>query len=451
MKHKLIGMIHYIFLFIFFFCTIQFFCAAFKGDSLYNYGFSYAVSRGEIPYKDFNMIIPPFGAFFYALPFLLFSHSYIIFNVTQAFLLCVFFHLLYKMYGKKAYLLLIFMVGIYPFPFISVIFPGYNFLLLMELLLLIYFESFKKNDYEIGLLLGISLLTKQTVGFCFLLVSFYYGFSDIQKLGKRLIGMSIPVLVFLIYLLLTKSLDAFMDHCFLGMFDFTSKNGRVMDIYFVLFILGMILLLWFIRKNHKDLTYYYILAFSSIAVPLFDYYHVSLFLFSLLWIGIPHIPISYSKKEIIIFSSILSLVSVLTFSYLFYHPMDIVYSKFPNFEGVLMERKIWEGNKRIRQFIEENRNENLIILGNNAYFYKISSELEINHYDLLNYGNHGKNGTQKIIEKLKKEEKPIFIFGLVEYQETSDRQQLNKEVMKYVLEHYPEKRKIGSYLILEGG
>ena len=50
-------------------------------DELYNYGFSFNIVEGLVPYKDFNMIIPPVGALIYSIPFLLFGSNLIFFNL----------------------------------------------------------------------------------------------------------------------------------------------------------------------------------------------------------------------------------------------------------------------------------------------------------------------------------------------------------------------------------
>ena len=75
--------IKYVVLFILFFLCLQFFYVNFSADQMYNYGFSYAISMGQIPYRDFNMIIPPVGAFIYSVPFLLFGSNLIIFNLCS--------------------------------------------------------------------------------------------------------------------------------------------------------------------------------------------------------------------------------------------------------------------------------------------------------------------------------------------------------------------------------
>ena len=70
------------------------------------------------------------------------------------------------------------------------------------------------------------------------------------------------------------------------------------------------------------------------------------------------------------------------------------------------------------------------------------------YYDLLNYGNHGYNGTEKLIKMIKKEKDPIFIINIFEYEDTSnDRQQINKDVMEYVLDNYEEIDIIDGYHI----
>ena len=41
-------------------------------DELYNYGFSVSILKGLVPYKDFNMIIPPFFSYIFSIILLLF-------------------------------------------------------------------------------------------------------------------------------------------------------------------------------------------------------------------------------------------------------------------------------------------------------------------------------------------------------------------------------------------
>lgn len=440
----------YILLFFFFFLCMQFFYCAFQGDLIYNFGFSYAIARGEIPYHDFNMIIPPFSAFLYAIPLLLFGSNLIIFNLFQSFLLCIFFGFLFRLFDKRAWLFLPILCMCIPIPFATILFAGYNFLLLFVFVILLYLEKNHGNDYLIGILLGISILIKQTVGFCFALVSFYYLFKDYKKVFKRIIGFFLPCIIFLIYLLVTNSFMNFLDMCFFGMFDFTKSNGKIWDYNFLLFLLEVFVIFIKIFKDKKNINHYYALAFSSIAIPLFDYYHVALLTFAFLMLFFDHIKISFSEFSLGIHCFFFALsLSLIWFGFNYDFSPNV--TNFRNFEGKIMSKDIERETKKINQYIKDNKDKNLIILGANAYFFKITNDMDINYYDLLNYGNHGYHGTDKVIKRIQEEKYPIFIINIKEYQDnSSDRQQINKDVMRYVIHHYHEKQRIGEYIIYTG-
>ena len=59
----------YLFLFFYFFYCLVLAYNLMRGDSYVNFGFSYAVSRGEVAYLDFNMVIPPFAPWLYSIFF----------------------------------------------------------------------------------------------------------------------------------------------------------------------------------------------------------------------------------------------------------------------------------------------------------------------------------------------------------------------------------------------
>ena len=62
------------------------------------------------------------------------------------------------------------------------------------------------------------------------------------------------------------------------------------------------------------------------------------------------------------------------------------------------------------------------------------------------------DGTNKVIKSLKKEKYPIFIINIKEYEDnSSDRQQINKVVIKYVLDNYKLITTKGEYVIYGEG
>lgn len=441
--------IKYIFLFVLFFLCLQFFYARFSGDQIYNYGFSYALSRGEIPYNDFNMIIPPLGAFIYMIPFLIFGPSLIVFNLFQAGLLTLMFYFLFKMYDKKAWILLVILLLPLPIPFVTSIFQGYNFLLIFEFILLLYLIRNKKSDLLIGLLFGLMVFTKQTVGVLMFIPSFIYLFRDRKVFLKRFLGFLIPCFVMLIYLLITGSLVNFFDMCLFGMLDFTGENGGLLkilgDFYFYIFLLEVGVLVYLLVKNRKDREYtkqvIYTLIFSTIAIPLFDYNHVSYFSF-VVSITLLERLVKVPKKigvSACLFTSSLSVVW-----FLFINNFNVPNMvSFNNYKLGLLSEKNEDEIKEVSKYMREHKN--TIILSEYSYLVKIVLDYDIDYYDLLNYGNHGYNGTKKLIKKLDNEKDTYILVNREAYERVSKRQQFNKEVVLYVIDNYEKVDSLGVF------
>ena len=157
-------------------------------DVTWNYGMSHAIKVGEIPYKDFNILMPPLSQ--YLMSILLFiKDSYLVFLFEQAIIVTLFFIFMYKLIGNKFILLL----PIIAFPRFFFILPNYNFLAIFLILILLYLEKNSKNDYLIGVILSLIILTKHSIGLFFLLFTLI-GTFDFSKIKKRIVGV-IPLLV----------------------------------------------------------------------------------------------------------------------------------------------------------------------------------------------------------------------------------------------------------------
>lgn len=438
----------YVFLFLFFFFSLVFFFNVSRGDTYVNFGFSYAIARGEVPYLDFNMVIPPFSPWFYSI-FLLFSKSILVYYAGQALLLTILFSFLFKLLGKKAwiYLTLIFM----PFPISmnTILFPGYNFLLLFLLVIVIYCEKERKSDYLIGFLLGLLFLTKQTVGGLLFLVSFYYLFQDYKKVLKRIIGFLIPTMFSFFVLLIEGCFQEFLDLCFLGLFDFGNSNFNFDLFYLIVFVLGLILVIIRIVKKPKDISNYYVLLFASCVFPIIDYYHVSLFLgllFLLILLDLPDI-----KQSIAVYCVLLaSTFAVLWFIFSFLIFKDIKLVNYHNFELSLVSEDYYNSVKKLDQYLESLDKPIIYLLkGNENYFFKIKSSLDITYFDLPNYGNYGYHGTDKLVHKLKEIKNSYIVIDSSVSYDKSVFQQYIKEAAQYVIQYGKLVKKIGVYAVYE--
>ena len=449
MKKKIFNIIKNLLLFIFFFFCLQLIYYNFSGDTLYNYGFSYAIRMGEVPYRDFNMIIPPFGPIVYTIP-LLIKNDYLMINLFQSLLLCLFFNLMNKYIGRKSYIVLLFMFIYFPLSIIVSIFPNYNFILLFLCLLLIYLEDEKCNDYLFGIILGLTILTKHNVGFVISLCSLYYINKDRNKFIKRLLGALGVGVIFIIYLLFTGSFNNFVNLCILGMFDFTNSNSNKNIIYILLFFIILIYLIIRIIRDRKSINNYYLLAFYSVVIPLLDLYHFSIFSIFLLIVILKNRKFkyinNYSDKSIFISSFMILIVfSIMWCNVISRDSLKVV----NHFSYVPIKDTYFDTIDKVNDIINNNSNRNIIMLGNCTYFYKIINNKRIIYYDLINYGNHGYNGTNKIIEMIKGEKDPLFIVDINEYNRVNPYKQFNTDIVDYVLHNYNKIKNIGRYIILE--
>ena len=452
MKEKLIKFVvcygKYILLFFFFFYCLVIAYNMFFGDSIVNYGFSYAISRGQIPYKDFNMVIPIFSPFLYSIP-LIFIRSSLVYYITQAILLVFLFVLLFELLKEKSYLFLPLIFLGYPIPIVTAIFPGYNFLLFLFIILLIYLEKNNSNDYIIGIIIGFSILTKHTIGIFLMLPSLFY-INNIKKIGKRILGCLIPITIFIIYLLLSNTFIEFFDFCILGLFDFASKNSFFnTKLCLIVFVVCFVYFIYCILKDKKNITNYYLLSTILFCYPLFDEYHLSYFVLATIFLLLSR----WNCKKIISFKYIfiftLSLTGMWTFITLNYQrgTDNYVFKNYTNYPLRYFSKNDIKNYEIVNNYIDESDNNVILfILGTESYFIKITNNLDITYFDLPNYGNYGYNGTDNIIKKLEILEKnTIILIDPIAANSNSHNQQYQKEAVAYIMNKYKKIDDVGKY------
>ena len=393
-------------------------------DEIWNYGFSHNLYSGLIPYKDFNMVITPFYPFIMSLGFHIFGSSMLVFHVEHAIILICLCVLLFLLIDKKAW----FIVALMLFP-VNVSFPSYNIFLYFLLVLIIYLEKEKRSDYLIGFLLGLCVLTKHSVGLCLLLPSLYY-IKDLKKVGRRFLGFIVPLFVFIIYLIITKSMIPFIDLCILGLFDFASENGKAFNIYFLLFIIMIGITIYFIVKDRKNLVNYYVLAFYSIMIPLFDIYH-----FMVAFLAILILILSKVKKDIIkpglfgisiiLFSAVLLMDSRFKSKIIYPNNIKHFEYRFIDYDSILFTNKV-------NDYIKKNSDREFVFLNSNGYYFRLINDMKISYIDLINAGNFGYNGSDKLLKEIKKRKNSIF---LVDKSELSPIKQSDKQALNYVIDN----------------
>ena len=406
-------------------------------DEIWNYGFSHNMYSGLIPYLDFNMVITPLYPLIMSLPFYIFGSNMLVFHLQQAVMLTFTCYLLFKLIDDKAWLIILF----YFFP-LSFSFPSYNCFLFFLFVIILYLEKINFNDLLIGLLLGAVILTKQSVGICLVLPSLFY-FNNKKKIVKRCIGIIIPIICFLIYLVITNSYSQFLDLCIFGLFDFAQGNGKISLPFFALTIVLLLFTCLLIRKkeNYDKLLGYYTLAFYSIVVPLFDINHFQpalMAFFTYYFIS------SYKifKFDFRLFS-IGIIIGVIIVTFIMSIEGKIIYPNDINhFEYRLLDENIIDFTNEITEFTKNNSFRKVIYLNSNGYYFKLINDQKIDYFDLINVGNWGYNGSEKLINAIKNNKDAIFVISKEDF---SDKKQTDKSAIKYIVNNGKKIKSIRIY------
>lgn len=408
-------------------------------DEIWSYGFAYNIANGLIPYRDFNMIVPPVFAIIFSF-FLIFSKGIIMFHIGQAFMMTFLSYLLEKLLKEKSWFAILLLLITTPMIYNM---PSYNTLCFLWMIILVFLEKNDKNDWGIGIILGLSLLTKQTIGLMLVITSIYLVKNNQTKLRKRLLGLFLPLLIFILYTIFTDCFFEFVDQCILGMFDFCNNITIGFHLYKPLGLIALFCLFIYYYKNKMTTEWYYALAFFSICFPLMEQSHVLLGLFSLLVIALATTTWTIQKQLkhalIIMIVTIPLLTCYLTIK------KDPVYpNTIPNLEYRYLDKTYRNNLKTLSTYAKKTQADEIIILQCSAYLFKLTNHLPINKLDLINVGNWGREGSKKIIKELKKKAKDNTLI-LLNPNELKLDTQLDKEVIKYVMKYGKKVDKVLSF------
>ena len=441
-KSKVICVVKYIFLF-FLFLLWNLIIQPINLDEIWNYGFAHNIYSGLVPYLDFNMVITPLYPMIMSLPFYIFGSSMLVFHLQQAVILTISCYFLFKLLKDKAWLIIL----LYFFP-LSFSFPSYNCFLFFLFVIILYLEKRNSNDVLIGLILGAVILTKQSVGFCLLIPSLFY-VNNKNKILKKSVGVIIPIVCFIAFLIITNSYFAFLDLCVFGLFDFAQGNGNFSFMFLTLTIILIYLTYLLIRKqnNFNRILGYYTLSFYSIIIPLFDINHFQPALMAFLI----YYFISSNKTFKFNFRlfSIGIIMGVMIITFIKSIDGKIIYpNNINHFEYRFLDENIIHFTNEVTDFTKDNSSRKVIHLNSNGYYFKLITDEKINYFDLINVGNWGYDGTKKLINAIKKNDDAIFVISKEDF---SDGKQTDKKAIKYIINHGKKIKsiKIYDFYILE--
>ena len=431
-------------------------------DEVWNYNTANAFAMGLIPYKQVSMITTPL------LPMINSIFLKVVFNGIMTYrvlmgivfaLIVLFIYLIIKELSSKKLLSYIcaFFIGTL---LIKKFLLDYNYLFLLISLVIAFLEirDIKKNENFnfnhnlcVGFLTGLAFLTKQTIGVLLIFVMIFEVFIYMKKsgfdlkfnkfiklIGVRILGMMVPIIIFLIYLGVTGAFNDFINYAIKGVREFSNNvpyyrlfdsNDKVISIISRLFIIVYLpLFITFILesiKNKKlkdELINIYVLAFCSIPViaiiyPISDDFHLmvasvfALIIISYLLIlvlkkigGLIKIDVFYKKLLLI---GILFIIILISFKNLIIERniniKENVLVPFKHYEGIYvpeyLSKRISDATDKVQAYSNSGRES--IIVDAEAAIYDIVLNRYKKNYDMLLIGNIGENGVEKIINEIK--------------------------------------------------
>ena len=394
-----------------------------SGDTIWNFGFSYNMTRGLIPYVDFNMVIGPLYNLFIAFFLKLFGNYLIVFNVINSLMSSFILLVVFKKIGWKALIIPLYL-GILPCIF------GYNtFCCLLFILILVLLDSnFKYKYLYIGIIIGMIMMTKHNIGIFLMIINLLLIPDKKGKLSS-ILGYIIPIIFVTIYLILNNALYGYINFCYLGLGSF--MDNLKIDIY--TFVLLLLVDFWLVRKYlfNKDKKILYLLTFQIIIFPIFDFYHIFVALLPVVY----YYFLSYENKKFLLFwIEVLSIsFIIINFTLVLKFSFPIFFSQNDFLRYINISTNINYINN-LRNYVSQKEQENKVYLFyGGAYLIRMSLNEDNSVYDLINNGNLGNNEDyylEKMISSCQNK-KCLFIL-----ENSHLDNQINKKFTNYIRKNY---------------
>lgn len=464
-------------------------------DEIWNYNTARAITQNLIPYKDISMITTPLLPMITALFLKLIANEVIVSRVLASVLwggvLFSIFKILKLLIKEENTCLII--TALLGLLFRDCYCIDYNILSLMFSLIILYIElknidkphfENNKTDFLIGILAGLTVCTKQSIGAILTIIVVGYKIIFVQNKKefieylktafKRIIGILIPIILVLIYLIVTNSLQDFINYAVLGISTFSNKipyaqlmNNDKKEIQILSRIMPFILLIMAVltivlqnkkkkenigNTDNKILTMLiYSLSTIIIMYPISDEIHFLIagtitfiglaYILYLLGITIYNKINLQSKKKIYKITSLM--ISIIAIAFIAVRGIENIteYIKqeknetIEHYKNIQISEYLQERINEIDNFIleQEKENKKVYILDAEAAIYMIPINNYNKDYDMFLKGNIGKDGQEGQIQKIKQKETNEII--LIRKRNLQSNWQTPTEVVNYVREN----------------
>lgn len=417
-------------------------------DELWNYNFAKNIADGLIPYRDFSIITTPLISIICGLILKITFNELIVMRILAAILCAVIMYVIYKLFflldiKKEEAIILTFFIG---YLFNDIFCIDYNYGTLLLTLIIIYIEislykidnNFIKNrpkmDLILGILAGLSIVTKQTSGICICIVLLSNKFLFVRKKEEfliclksfifRLIGIMSIFLAFLSYLFYNNAFEEFISYTILGVTEFTNTLPYLklikFDLIGILAILVPITIVYtwikcvaFEKCKSEYILLIYGVAIFVICFPITDKIHFLIGGLPIIIILLCEVSklilliknkISHNGKvtniflKILKYGIILFLICYSIINFYNYFKMSEDYCKLNHFKYICIPADWQTIHTNVYNCIIENKD--VKILDAIGVFFMIPTDRYNKDYDMFNKGNFGYEGEKRLMEEI---------------------------------------------------
>lgn len=439
-------------------------------DEVWNYNTARVISEGLIPYKDISMITTPLLPMITAIFLRVIANEVIVSRVLAAIIWSGILFTLYKVFRilvKEENTSLIF-TALIAILCRNIFCIDYNVFVLFISLVILYNELKnidniyiydKRYDFIIGILAGLAICTKQSIGVTLaIIVVIYKGlfienkqqFRQYIKIAyTRIVGILMPLTILFIYLIFTGSFSDFINYAILGISEFSNKISyfellqndkteiKILSVMVPVSILLMIIVVFIrtIKNKNKDniLTtlitiMIYSLSIIIVMYPISDEIHFLIgsfistigLIYMLLLIGMKvYNKIKYKNKYKVY--KIISLIAwLLVFSMILIVSINNIYKYIKvdknkdinHYKNIEVQDYLKERIYDIDNYILEKEKEGkkIYILDSEACIYMIPINKYNKNYDMFLKGNIGRDGENSQIRRIKeKDENELYL------------------------------------------
>lgn len=519
---------------LFCFIFISIFCAIMVEpisdlDELWNYNAANTISKGLIPYKDISMITTPLLPMITSVFLNVITNEVMVTRLIASLIGAGVIFCIYKILTKtikeeNMCLIATALIGIL---FKDVYALDYNLSVVLIALIILYKEikmqkkyiTEKSEEYKnktevqdeikekknknilnfqnliIGILAGLAFCTKQSTGAILSIIVIISPLLKLECKKKikeyfkesliRIVGIIIPIFLFCLYLIWTKSLTHFIDYAVSGISTFSNKISYMqlfknellsikilaLGVPLTICILAIIIIINSKTKNKiRNISNIRLLFIYSISIlitmyPISDKVHflmgstitiISLVYLIFLFSEFVYSKISYKRKKR--FYKIVSFIfwlNILVGIVLFDIENFIIYLNLEKNDTINHYKHIEISNylkqqiDLIDKFIieEEKKGKKVYILDAEAAVYMIPIDKYNKNYDLFLKGNLGKDGEDGVISDIQKKSKDVIY--LISKPDKNLNWQTPIKVIEYARENLEKTGEISSYDIYE--